>query len=264
MLVSTLLTPIVSAELLPGAHHVGDVGLERRVAADVLGDEFVVHIDDALVGGGVDAGRRPARRLQPRGTRTVAGTRPSRRGRGSTGRRTGRCSWRARAPRACVQRWPARARPGGRFEGEPPQAVQADQLAGGGGRGFSMVLLLASDVLLASDRALLQSIKSRFDNFGNRLPELGQLRRRCDVCASRATAATTRRPPRGPHRAGEQRDAAGVPRAGGLGDRRARASISSCPSAMSAIHAPIAVGRSAGGPPPARLARPGRCARAAS
>ena len=51
---SSLFTPMVSRNS-SRRDVVGDVGLEGRVAAHVLGDEVVVDVDHALVRGGVDA-----------------------------------------------------------------------------------------------------------------------------------------------------------------------------------------------------------------
>ena len=51
--VSSLFTPIVIRTSSPARRQVGDVGLERRVPADVLGDLGAVDVDHALVGGGI-------------------------------------------------------------------------------------------------------------------------------------------------------------------------------------------------------------------
>ena len=53
--VSSLFTPIVIRTCFARARQVGDVGLERGVAAYMLGDLGAVDVDDALVGGGIHA-----------------------------------------------------------------------------------------------------------------------------------------------------------------------------------------------------------------
>ena len=88
------------ADLLAGDDVLADVGLERRVAALVLGD-----LRRRSPRRPPDASRRrsagrSARRPTPRGRGRASGTRRRRRGRVPPDRRRDRCSWRERRPHA--------------------------------------------------------------------------------------------------------------------------------------------------------------------
>ena len=105
--VSRLSTTTVTRTSSPGSHVRGDVGLERRVAALVLGDLDVVDPDDGAVGGGVEAEDDALPGPAARHPHRPSGTRRRRRGRGRRRRRRCRCSWPAPA---CRVRRPAAAR----------------------------------------------------------------------------------------------------------------------------------------------------------
>ena len=120
----------------PARRQVGDVGLERRVSADVLGDLRAVDVDDALVGGGIHAqhhafagppARHPHRPLVPDPADVVAD------------RLVGEdvvVAGRDRGLEGGLELVGPRLGGGGVVEREAPQSVEADEFAGGSGDGL--------------------------------------------------------------------------------------------------------------------------------
>ncbi len=171
------------AELLARGHQLGDVGLERRVAADVLGHLGVVHVDDAFVGRRVesheDAFAGPAARhadgaLVPDPADVVADRRVGEevvvaRGHGGLEGR--------------VERGPPQRVGGAGVDRELPESVEVDELTGRAGLGLQHEGLSVAPLRnVASLRLHCRSTDAPgtgydtsepcFGNFGNRLPKL--------------------------------------------------------------------------------------------
>ena len=119
-------------DLVAGDRLVGDVGLEGRVAPDVLGDESLTDVHPALVGGGIDPDTDPLAGPAPRHPhRSLVPDPPDVLADGTVGEQVVVARWHRSLERR-VEGAPERlgARIG--VESEPPQAVESKQLPGRG------------------------------------------------------------------------------------------------------------------------------------